>query len=43
VSQKEVPRRPLSFQLFTELKTLPENVIRIERNDFDGPVNLSGH
>jgi hypothetical protein len=43
VSPIEVARRPLSFQLFTEPKTLPKNANRIEGNNFDGPVKLSGH
>jgi hypothetical protein len=34
---------PLSFQLFTELKTLPKDVIRIEGNDFEERMNVSGH
>jgi hypothetical protein len=34
---------PLNFQLFAELKTQPKNAIRIEGDDFEEPMNFSGH
>jgi hypothetical protein len=31
------------LQLFTELKALPHNAIRIKCYDVEGPMNSSGH
>jgi hypothetical protein len=33
----------VALRLFTELKVLPSNVIRIKCNDFEEPINASDH